>query len=112
MSSQPFPVPAQMPKNVRFLAVTSKRSPLLFMPERRRPTAEQGRALEMLGHALDYLVDSRMASEEEGSPLADQDAVRLISWCSRELFAACPEVPHVAVRMRRWLSGQVVRSIR
>jgi len=112
MSCQPIPV-ASAPKNAKFLSITSKRSPVLFMPERRRPTADQGRALEMLGHAIDYMVDSRMSSDEtDSNPFADQDAIRLLSWCSRELYASCAEAPPVATRMRRWFSGQAVLSIR
>lgn len=57
---------------------------------RRNTTPEQGRALELLGHAIEYLVDSRLFDQWE-SP-ADAEAVHLLMACSRAVFAGCEEV--------------------
>ena len=59
-------------------------------PTRRRTSPKQGRALEALGHAIEYLVDSRMCDAHE-SP-ADVEAVRLLMLCSREVFSECAVV--------------------
>jgi|GEM_PF-6507001 len=59
-------------------------------PEPRRVDPEQGRALEMLGHAIEYLVDSRLYDTRE-TP-ADADAVQVLMSCSREVFAECEVV--------------------
>lgn len=57
---------------------------------RRHTSPEQGRALEVLGHAIEYLVDSRLFDQWE-TP-ADAEAVHLLMACSRSVFAACDEV--------------------
>lgn len=59
-------------------------------PSRRRTTPQQGRALETLGHAIEYLVDSRLFDQWE-SP-ADAEAVHMLMACSRTVFAECDEV--------------------
>lgn len=82
---------------------------ILYMPARRRPTQEQGRALEMLGHAIDYVVDQQLTAPDRTSALNDQDAIRLLSWCSREVFAGCPEIGSVSNRLKRWFTGRLLR---
>lgn len=70
-------------------------------PVRRRTTPEQGRALETLGHAIEYLVDSRLFEQWE-SP-ADAEAVQLLMVCSRSVFAACDEMHPWHQRVQRAL---------
>ena len=69
----------------------------------RRPTAAQGRAIEILGHAIEYLVDSRLACWEEFSSPAIQEAIQLLSRANREVFAAAPEVKPAGGRILHWL---------
>jgi hypothetical protein len=64
---------------------------------RRRPTPEQGRALEMLGHAVEYLVDSGLYRGDQSDELAVQMLMRL----NREVFAECAEVVPLRRRLRR-----------
>ena len=59
-------------------------------PIRRRTTAQQGRALEVLGHAIEYLVDSRLFEQWETA--ADAAAVHLLMERSRAVFADCEEI--------------------
>src|SRR5437879_1911678 len=73
----------------------------------RRPTASQGRAIEMLGHAIEYLVDSRLGCWEEFSSPAIQEAIQLLSRANRDVFAASPEVKPAGGRIRRWLMGHL-----
>ena len=73
---------------------------------RRRGSVEQGRALEILGHAVEYLVDSRLFLAESSSP-ADQQAVQLLMCASRAVFAECPEVISVRRRLREWLAERL-----
>lgn len=70
-------------------------------PARRNTTPEQGRALETLGHAIEYLVDSRLFERWE-SP-ADAEAVHLLMACSRAVFAGCEEVAPWHQRVQRAL---------
>lgn len=73
-----------------------------FNEVRRRPGRAQGRALEILAHALEYLVDNGF---EDGSPAwsESQDAVRLIAEKSRAVFAECPEITTWSQRFTRTL---------
>ena len=59
-------------------------------PIRRRTTQQQGRAVEILGHAIDYLVDSRLFDQWE-TP-GDAAAVHLLMERSRAVFADCAEI--------------------
>jgi hypothetical protein len=72
---------------------------------RRRANMQQGKALEILGHAIEYLVDSRMFLVGDPGMLLEAHAVRVLSRCSRELFASCTEVVPVGVRLRDWMSA-------
>ena len=59
-------------------------------PIRRRTSPQQGRALEILGHAIEYLVDSRLFDQWE-TP-ADAAAVHLLMERSRAVFSDCAEI--------------------
>jgi hypothetical protein len=78
----------------------------------RRPDMQQGRALEMLGHAIEYLVDSRMFLVNEPHTPAEADAVQLLSRCSREVFATCEEIVPVHHRFKRWASERFRPDLR
>jgi hypothetical protein len=69
----------------------------------RRPTATQGRAIEILGHAIEYLVDSRLASADEFCSPAAQEAIQLLSRANREVYLAAPEMTSGGGRVMRWL---------
>ena len=59
---------------------------------RRRGTLEQGFALETLGHAVEYLIDSRLFTPSDAHAQSDQEAIQLLMRMSRAVFAECPEV--------------------
>jgi hypothetical protein len=68
---------------------------------RRRPTVIQGHALEVLGHAIEYLVDSRMHRDKGISSQADSVAEQVLMRLSREVFAECAKVvPAATLRSR------------
>lgn len=70
---------------------------------RRRPSPQQGRALELLGHAVEYLVDSRLYFAE--TDLNDQLAVQTLMRLNREVFAECAEVVPMRRRLTRRLKS-------
>ena len=74
-------------------------------PVRRRTTPQQGRALEMLGHAIEYLVDSRLV--EGGPNAADSRAIRTLMACSRSVFEESVEVVPVHQRLQEWVQGRL-----
>jgi hypothetical protein len=71
---------------------------------RRKISPEAGRALEILGHAIEYLTDEFVRA---GGPLSVHDgqveAVQLLMRLNREIYSGCPEVPTLADRFRALL---------
>jgi hypothetical protein len=74
---------------------------------RRRGTKQQGRALEALGHAVEYMMDSRLLLAAS-NPRADAEAVRLLTQASRAVFAECPEILPRRERLIRWVRTSVL----
>jgi hypothetical protein len=71
---------------------------------RRRITPEAGHALEILGHAIEYLTDEFV--HEGGSFSANDNrlkAVQLLMAVNRQVYFECPEVPSLAERCRSFL---------
>ena len=66
---------------------------------RRRTSVEAGRALEILGHAIEYLTDEYIYA---GGPFSAHDgqvqAIQLLMATNRRIYFECPVVPSVAQR--------------
>jgi hypothetical protein len=70
----------------------------------RRITPQAGRALEILGHAIDYLIDENV--HEAGAravPIGQMEAVQLLMKLNRQVYLECPEVPTMSERCRSLL---------
>jgi hypothetical protein len=71
------------------------------------PTA--GRAIEMLGHAIEYLTDEFILEcINTTGPVAlathpQMKAIELLMARNREVYFSCPEVPTYGERLRSWL---------
>ena len=78
---------------------------------RRRGNMEQGKALEFLGHSVEYLVDSRLFTKDEAEAQNDREAVQILMRCSRAVFAECPEVTTIQRRLVRWYWSAVRSSV-
>jgi hypothetical protein len=63
-----------------------------------------GHALEILGHAIEYLTDEHV---HEGGSFSAHDpcveAIQLLMARNREVYFACPEMPSLGDRLRGWL---------
>ena len=64
--------------------------------ERRQVTlhkegGQQGQALHKLGHAVTYLVDSRLFLTDGSNPKAERQALHILMRASREVFLECPQ---------------------
>jgi hypothetical protein len=75
---------------------------------RRRISPDAGRALEILGHAIEYLTDEyvhRMGSFSAQD--AELEAVQLLIALNRQIYFECPVAPTLAerlgVRLRKML---------
>jgi len=78
--------------------------PSAVTKRRRRITPEAGHALEILGHAIEYLTDEYV---HEGGALSARDgrvmAVQLLMSLNRQVYFECPEAPTFADRCRSFL---------
>lgn len=76
---------------------------------RRRTTPEAGFALEVLGHAIEYLADEYvhqggiLSSMESPDPCVE--ALRLLMAANREVYYACPVMPSLYERVVGRLFG-------
>jgi hypothetical protein len=71
---------------------------------RRSIDPQSGRALVMLGHAIEYLADEYV---EHGGQLTGSDgqvqAMQLLMALNREIYTACPEIPTFEERFTTFL---------
>src|ERR1700759_569599 len=76
---------------------------------RRRTTPEAGFALEVLGHAIEYLADEDvhqggiLSSIERADPRVE--ALRVLMAANREVYFACPVMPSLSPRVVSRLFG-------
>jgi len=71
---------------------------------RRRISPEAGHALEILGHAIEYLTDEFVrAGGSISTHDAQVEAVQMLMSLNREIYFGCPEVPTFADRVRALL---------
>lgn len=71
---------------------------------RRRIDVEAGHALEILGHAIEYLTDEFVHNGVEMSSRNGQvEAVQLLMRMNRQVYFECPEVPTIGERLRAML---------
>jgi hypothetical protein len=71
---------------------------------RRRISPEAGHALEILGHAIEYLADEFICAGGSVSARdAQVQAVQLLMSRNREIYFGCPQVPTLADRFRALL---------
>ena len=78
----------------------------------RKLTPEAGRAIEMLGHAIEYLADEfvlECRSREESTSAGKHPqtmAIELMMTRSREIYFSCPTAPTFGERLRSLLHLQ------
>jgi len=71
---------------------------------RRRISPQAGRALEILGHAIEYLTDEFVHQGARFSAKNEQlEAVQLLMALNRQIYCECPEVPTFGERCRALL---------
>jgi hypothetical protein len=78
---------------------------------RRRIAPQAGRALEILGHAIEYLSDEFVhAGGCFSAHNAQVEAVQLLMAANRQIYFACPEVPTMGERWRALVHGRTATS--
>ncbi len=79
--------------------------PIARANRRRRIAPEAGRALEILGHAIEYLTDEYVHETKEVSAHDPQvQAVQMLMAVNRQIYCACPVVPTFAERLRAFFT--------
>jgi hypothetical protein len=90
-----FAIPATAP---------AVRSASIHVNRRRRITPEAGRALEILGHAIEYLTDEFVQDDRAFTVKSEQlQAVQMLMALNRQVYFECPEIPTFAERCRALL---------
>ena len=83
-----------------FAALTRVESATSPRAARRRISRQAGRALVILGHAIDHLTEDFVSSGAEFySGNSQLEAVRLLMACNREVYFDCPEIPSLSKRL-------------
>jgi hypothetical protein len=76
---------------------------------RRRLSPEEGRAIEILGHAIEYLADEYCADTQPKGCLGNADprieAIQTLKALNRSIYYSAAEVQPVFRRMKRWVMG-------
>jgi hypothetical protein len=76
---------------------------------RRQLTPAEGRALEILGHAIEYLADEYCADSEARGPFGGVDprvqAIQTLKALNREIYYSAAEVQPAIERIRNWVLG-------
>jgi hypothetical protein len=89
-----YPIPASAPAA----------SVVRLRTRQRQITPQAGRALEILGHAIEYLTDEFV---HRGGSLSARDnqlqAVQLLMALNRQVYFECPEAPTFGERCRALL---------
>jgi hypothetical protein len=76
---------------------------------RRQLSPLDGHALEMLGHAIEYLADEYSLDVEHKGPLGSGDprieAIQILKGLNRAVYYSGAEVQPAFTRIRRWVLG-------
>jgi hypothetical protein len=79
---------------------------------RRQLSPEGGRALEKVGHAIEYLADEYAHDLADKGPLGSADprvaAIQILKGLNRAIYYSGTEVPPALGRVKRWLLGSKI----
>jgi hypothetical protein len=108
--SAPMPAKAGQPRNdQQAIGSSVPLAPSTAPSIRRALSRESGQALEMLGHAIEYLADEYAADVEHAGPLGSAnprvEAIQILKRLNRAVYYSGTEMEPAFRRMRRWLTG-------
>jgi len=75
----------------------------------RQTSSHHGRALSILGHAAEYLVDTGSVSASRAETAADREAVRILMSLSREVFEEYASITMHHHPVTDWVMNRAVR---
>ncbi len=94
--------PRQPNSDLNRIALTSANQVL-----QRRTSVDQGRGLEILGHAIEYLIDSRMFLIDEPHTAADSEATQILMRLSRQIFHDRTDDTSPGERLKLWFAERL-----
>lgn len=75
-------------------------------PRKINPSA--GHALEILGHAIEYLLDECASQESPAASTRGQlEAIHILKSINREIYLDCPEKPTLWDRLQRLFASRI-----
>ena len=86
------------------LTAETLRPAVVSRSKRRRISPEAGHALEILGHAIEYMADELNAGEgpvSSGNPRLE--AIQMLMAINRRIYCECPEISTWSERLSGWL---------
>jgi hypothetical protein len=83
---------------------------------RRKLTPEAGKALEILGHAIEYLADEYAVDTAPKGALGSADprveAIQMLKAANRQIYLSGTEVQPAFRRIRQWFMGERAPELR
>jgi hypothetical protein len=100
---------AERPRSGWLATSGSSAQPRPFV--RRQLSREAGQALEILGHAIEYLADEYANDLADKGPLGNADprvaAIQILKGLNRAIYYSGTDVEPAFGRMKRWLGSRV-----
>jgi hypothetical protein len=103
-----------VPRSVRALGpIRPAPPPVPFV--RRQLSRENAQAIEILGHAIEYLADEYAVDPAGKGPLGNADpriaAIQTLKALNREIYLSGPEVQPVWQRIRQWFLRSSISNV-
>jgi hypothetical protein len=109
--TRPVPVPARKPRVYPSLSQGRAASREGDLTIHRITSTHHGRTLLTLGHAAEYLSDSRRYSTGKVDHASNIEAIHILMEASRSVFDDFAEPPTLNRRFGHWLMDRAVRLI-
>lgn len=77
---------------------------------RQKPTPTQGRGLEILGHAIEYLLDTYVVFPSGKPSDDDLEAAQILIRANLSVFSECREIVPLSRQLAMWLMQWTRRS--
>jgi hypothetical protein len=106
---RPVLVPARKPRSFPSLSEGRAVSSVGDLTIHRITNTHHGRTLLTLGHAAEYLANSRRYSTQKYDHEADVEAIHILMELSRSVFEDFAERSTLSRRLEQWLIEPVVR---
>jgi hypothetical protein len=109
--TRPMPVPSQKARVYPSLSQGREASREGDLTIHRITSTHHGRTLLTLGHAAEYLADSRRYSTGKVDHASNIEAIHILMEASRNVFDDFAEPPRLNRRFEQWLMDRAVRLI-